>query len=272
MSILLLSNQQDAVATALYNRLLADKQPVRHVLAEELAYARSWKQSIDQNGKTDSIIVLQDGFVIDSRKIRRVFNRIRYLPMVHFIKEIDRTYAEMEMYALFMSFLKSLNRLMPDPLLTRNLSLDDSNMFFYNSLAIQARLPILDFHYTSSPRWQYTNGLIPVNAVKRPASGYKKSAHLVWENQPTLFISPFKDIIKILVVGEEIVMPATVKKFKNAFRKFADLAGLHFFEAYMAETEKGYRLIDVNTFPPYADDETIEKLSQFLLPPKKLKN
>src|SRR5688500_10190830 len=108
MSICILCNQNDQVAQALFLHLKKGNLPVQLVTAEDLIFASSWNHEISREGKCHTEIILQNGTHIHSGEIRCVFNRISFMQMPHFLNMADRNYAEMEMFALFISFLKSI--------------------------------------------------------------------------------------------------------------------------------------------------------------------
>src|SRR4051794_21832677 len=153
-------NRNDSLAFILYNELQSKKVRVHLVTAEEFIFAKKWHQAIDEKGKAVSRIILQNNTVIDSNQIDCAFNRVRLFQAPHFINSADRMYAEAEFYSLWISFLKTIDVLL-EPVDTHYLSLDQENQMIYFKKAMQAGLPVLNFHFTSSPKWKYTSSFLP---------------------------------------------------------------------------------------------------------------
>src|ERR1044072_3099721 len=130
MSICILCNQNDQVAQALFLHLQNSHAPVYLVTAEDLIFATSWKHEISEEGKCHTEIILQNGTHIHSGRLRAVFNRIRFMQMPHFLDVTDRSYAEMEMFALFVSFLKSIEHVLFEPLQRDSLLPEEENVLF----------------------------------------------------------------------------------------------------------------------------------------------
>jgi hypothetical protein len=90
-------------------------QPLEVVTAEALAYNLRLAHSVTVKGRARTTFTLADGRIFDSTAIRGALNRLQTLPSEHLrgAGEIDRQYAEQELYALFLSWLHGL----PGPVL-----------------------------------------------------------------------------------------------------------------------------------------------------------
>jgi hypothetical protein len=264
MELLILCNQNDAIATALYKKLSNLGDSIYLVTAEELVFAPSWHHELNEKGKGSTRIKLQNGKVIDSKKLKSVWNRIRFFPMPHFKNENDQSYAQNEMFALYISFLKSINSLLINPLETIDLAIEEENLLFQKMMALNAGLPVLDHHFSSSPKWSNSKNLIPVALYKRSLSSFqKKSPYLVWQNQPVLFVEAATEIKSVWVVGKEIFgnevvgHEAALKKLSRSLKKM-------FLEISFAKTAEGYKLSFINSFPLMAPDPIIDTLASLL--------
>lgn len=264
--VIIFCNQNDQIAGALSKELLIRGHSVLMVTAEELAFAQ-WKHTIDSTGKCKTQIILPNGKLINSQKLKAAFNRIRFLSMFQFANEVDRNYAEMEIFAAFVSFLKGVNHLLINPLQTNHFIIEEENELLLKRRAVDAGIPVTDYHFSSSARWQSTQGLIAFAPQKNNSQAfYKKSPNLVWENKPVLFKEPFTRASRIIVVGD-VIFGNEGNKFIAAIGKFAGYIGTPFFELQMVQTSNGYKLEEVNKFPVYGHPPVIEALA-FLIEQK----
>lgn len=264
MTVLILCNKGDLVALSLFNRLKDSAHPASLVFAEDLSIS-GWQHFISISGKCSTEIVLPDNKIIQSHTLKTVFNRIRFLPMLHFINEGDRQYAEMEIFALFTSFLKSINAVLINPLQTCQLFQDEENELLIKHQAIEAGLPVCDYHFTSSPKWQHTVDLVPMAPQKKSASAfYKKSPHLIWENQPVLLMEPYEKILKVSIVGEDILGTFPIE-YTTAIKKLPGITGSIFLDLYFAKTITGYKLAQMTRFPLFANDSVVESLANLMM-------
>jgi hypothetical protein len=120
---LVLSNANDAAALWAYRGLKArGLHSVEIVWAESLVYSTSIEHRIESNSPLTEI-KLADGRVLASASVRGTLNRLYSLPFAHLraADATDRSYAEQEIYALFLSWLyalpgKTINRAAPQGL------------------------------------------------------------------------------------------------------------------------------------------------------------
>jgi len=261
MDILILCNQNDAIANGVYQQLIHHQENVCRVTAEELIYASSWNHSLTEKGKSNTEIILQNGTIIRSGELKAVWSRIRFFQMLHFINEADRHYAQTEMFALYVSFLKSINDHLIDPVHTYDFAMEEENILYLKQQAVHAGLPVLDYHFTSSPKWQSSKDLIPVTLSKKSISSFhKKAPHLIWQNQPALFTEATSDIVKIWMAGNTIVEEKTVAP-KSALKKLSKNLKKILLEVHFAKTSEGYKLSAINTFPVYAPQPVVDALT-----------
>ena len=264
MELLILCNQNDAIAFALYKKLSNLGDSICLVTAEELVFAPSWHHEINPKGKGTTKIMLRNGRVIDSEKLKSVWNRIRFFSMPHFKNENDQSYAQNEMFALYISFLKSINNVLINPLEILDLAIEEENLLFQKMMAVNAGLPVLDHHFSSSPKWSNSKNMIPVDLYKKSLSSFqKKSPHLVWQNQPVLFVEAATEITNVWVVGNEIFENEMIGH-EAALRKLSKNLKKMFLEISFAKTVGGYKLSFINSFPIMAPEPIIDTLASLL--------
>lgn len=261
MEILILCDKNDWIAKKVYQQLINAEIDTAIVFAEQLAFAKSWKQLISETGECYTEIYLQDSQYINSKKLKSVFNRIKFINMPHFLNVTDRNYAEMEMFALYASFLKSISNALIEPIQTKNLIIEDINLLYYFNLAINAGLEVIDYHFTTSPKWQNSDGAIPVHPLGNSEHSLPvKAPHLVWENLPCTYLQNYIKPVKIVII-EENVYPQIYKNKIPGLIRFAKATGKIFLELLYVEVEGKMKLLDVNDFPQNASEETINALS-----------
>jgi len=268
MDILILCNQNDAVAIALYGQLTNSGEKVYLITAEELIYAASWNHEINEKGKGTTEIILQNGYIIRSAELKSAWNRIRYFPMTHFKNETDRYYAQSEMFALYFSFLKSINDVLANPVHTYDLVFEEDNTWYQKKQAIDAGLAVCDYHFTSSPKWRSSPNLIPVMVNKKPGSLFQKTApYLVWQNLPVLYKEANPGISKAWIAGKEIIA-GKLPVEKAALRKLSKNLNKPFLEIDFANTPSGIKVSCINTFPLAAPSLVINSLASLLIQKK----
>lgn len=264
MEILILCNQNDAIAIALYQRLADKGEKTCLVTAEDLQYATSWTHKLDRKGKGNTEIILQNNNTIQSQELKAVWNRIRYFPMAHFKNETDRYYAQNEMSALFFSFLKSIDTTLINPVNTFDLAIEEENFFYLKHQAIIAGLTVLDYHFTTSPRWQSSKNMIPITLHKKSVSTFhRKAPHLVWQNQPVIFTEPSGKAISVWIVGKKILDNKIILQ-KEALKKLSKNLKKDLLEVQFTKTSNEYKVSFINSFPTYAPQHVVDSLALLL--------
>ena len=167
MRFLILAHQGDATATLVAARLLQRHRPedTRLVSMEEIVFAPRWSHTLN-GAKAKAALTLHDGTEIHGDQIGIVFNRLQYLDMPHFAAsyKADREYATMEMFALFLSWLKALSCPIINAVSSQNLGGPIHSFLAWQQLAGKAGLPTVRLRLTSSlPRYSVA-GLIPCPA------------------------------------------------------------------------------------------------------------
>lgn len=259
----------DGVAHSLYDTLFQQgERELRLITDAELAFAQ-WLHQADSDGKFFTRIRLSDGFIIEPGMIHKAVNRIPWFQMPHFINPADRQYAQSEMYALYISFLLSIQDKVMDGMPVRLISSGDNAMYF-SALAAKAGMPVLDSQFTSSPKWNQPKALSAMDPKKKETvQWHKHSPHLVWENKPVLFNEPFTTLAKIEVVGSNIFSESKLPaQWKQQIRKFSGLTGRTVYEIILAEVNGKYKFYSVNFRPLVLSPAAMDAFSSLLISKK----
>jgi len=270
MHILIFCLTDDAVARSLHDVLfLQGQRELRLVTAAELAFA-TWLHQADRNGEFFTRIRLQDGFIIEPAMIQKAVNRIPYFQMPHFINPADRQYAETEMYALYISFLRSIKDKLPDGMPVQHINNAD-NTLFSTTMAIKAGMEVLETQFTSAPRWHQAKSLPAMDPAKKDTVlWHKHSPHLVWENKPVLYNESFSTLIKVEVVADRLFCHmALPKQWRQKIEKFSRLMGRTVYEFTLADVKGKYKFYAVNTRPLMMTPAAIEAFCSLLTSKKR---
>ena len=255
----------DFVAKSLYDALFQKKErQLRIVTDTELAFA-SWLHEAGNDGVFFTRIRLADGFIIEPAMIKKAVNRIYYFQMPHFVQQADRLYAEMEMTALYTSFLYSIKEKVIDGMPVKHINITDNGLFYY-AMAVKAGIDVLDNEFTSSPRWKQPKLQTAFSPQKKTnALWNKRSPNLVWENKPVLYNEPFKNLVQAFVVGDNFFCAAPVgKAFQQKIKAFSKLTGRTVYEITLAEVKGKYKLYAVNVRPPVLSPAAIDAYALLL--------
>ena len=269
MHILIFCIGGDAVATGLHDALFQKgERALRLVTAAELSVA-NWLHEADADARFFSRIRLSDGFIIEPAMIKTIVNRIPYFMMPHFINAADRSYAEMEMFALYISFLHSVQDRVIDGMPTRHISAA-YNPLYYALMAAKAGMKVLDHEFTSSPRWQQARDLSPMEPTKKPAmQWHKKSPSLVWQNKPVLYSQPFTSLERLEVVGDQVLSCTTMSRpLTIAIKAFSAMIDRTVYELTLALVKNRYFFYAANPLPASLSAPALEAYCNLLMAPK----
>jgi hypothetical protein len=150
---LVICGTNDVSSLWAYQRLKARGllQPLELITSELLAYSLYWEHRVG-NDKADITIHLADGRTIQRDQLSGMLNRHLFLPSDHLrlADPDDRSYAQQEMMALFMSWLKCL----PEPVLNRPTAQGLSGAWRHISewvwLAAKSGLPTPNYQQSSA--------------------------------------------------------------------------------------------------------------------------
>lgn len=261
MGTLIFCNDNDGLSFRLFQRLRSAQHPVTLVPASKLPFARNWTHELTRAGKGATVIEMNDGTVIDSKDPAVVFNRIRYIPMLHFRNEKDREYAHSEILALYYSFLNSMKEKLFHPLDIKDISDYGSNNWYIKKKVIEAGLEAEDSMFTSSPRWKTNKNLLPAGFDpfnKVPVNGEDQ----VRRNQPVLLGEDSKAQKKVWLVGDKIIGIETGGMSRNIL-KLGHLFQKRVLEIDFVRTAHVWKVRNVNLFPEKVPSEVIGEI--FLL-------
>lgn len=256
----------DSLALLLHDALFSKgERNLRMITDRELAFAE-WLHEAGSDGHFFTRIRLPDGFIIEPHIIKHLVNRIPYFQMPHFVNIADRQYAEMEMYALYISFLYSVKENVIDGMPVRHINAQD-NMLCFQLLAAKAGLDTLDNQFTSSPRWQQAKELAAMAPQKKQtALWHKKSLHLVWENKPVLYNEPFEGLVKAEVVaGNYFCKVDPGPQFAKKVKAFSQLTGRTVYTLLLAEVKGKYKFYTVDTRPQVLSNAAFEAFCTLLM-------
>ena len=154
MRFLILAHSGDDTALRVEAILKARHGPdeVRLVLDQELSNVPYLSHRLD-GGQVITEMRLSDSTEINSANIGVVFNRLLIPTVPYFASLIDQDYAAMEMYALCLSWLKSLHCPVVNKVTPTNLGNQPLSQVEWLWLAGKVGLPVRGFHFSSDPRW-----------------------------------------------------------------------------------------------------------------------
>ncbi|GAC1448154.1 MAG: hypothetical protein NVSMB7_09400 [Chitinophagaceae bacterium] len=267
MYIIIFCKTNDLFVHALCKALLEKgKEKIRVVTDTELVFA-SWVHEAGSDGSFFTRIGLRDGFIIEPSVIKAVVNRIPYFQMVHFINQADRSYAEMEIYALYISFLRSIEAKVTDGMQVRHINIAEPNALYFGAIAVKAGMEVLDNQFTSSPRWQQPRQLTAMTPWKKPSTlWHKRSPHLIWENKPVLYNESFATLVKAEVVNNTIFWPGQpVKGWQKKIKTFSQLIGRTVYTLTLAEVKGKYKFYEVDTRPQIINVPAINAFAALLI-------
>lgn len=268
MKILILAGEQDRLAFSLYEKIKSLNFPAMLVTNRQLVNAKSWIHEIDEKGKASARITLRNGIEINSRKLKAVFNRIRFFSVHHFLNEKDRIYAENELTALYYSFMYCIRLVTINPVKTHDLVNEQANPLYLRQKAVEAGFSVSDIHFTSSPRWQYSKNLQPAFFYQPTGSNEEIASHLIWQNRPLTLTAQATGNQKVWVVGKN-VMGVSDEGIKKPVLKLSRLSGKMFLEIDLSTDTGKTVLAHINLFPEQAPEEITETLAQLIIHYKK---
>lgn len=156
LKILILGHQYDGTALRIYARLRKkyNEENIQFVVAEALAMAPYWVHQLSDTplkSSPQTTIQLAGDKPLQIDENTTIFNRITYAPMPHFASsnQLDLHYAEMEMNALWLSWLYSLGDQVINQPSPRNLSGAGFSRIEWSSKAIVNDIPVVRFRQDS---------------------------------------------------------------------------------------------------------------------------
>ena len=270
MKHLILAHQNDTTAMRVYANLVArhNTNEVSIVTDEELVFAKSWRHEI-ASGYKQTIIQLNSGRLLNNEKIGIVFNRLRGSPMPHFehAKKADREYAQMEMYALFLSWLFSIPGIVINAASPQGLGARDYSLYKWLALGAQAGLPVQEYHFTSNSRRYYQSGFEPWKLESGHEHRLDNKNHLkphILSRQPVVYLEP--DPIhtsRVLVIGNKVIGDID-KQHNEACVALARRANCEILQLDFGLFEHNWKLMAVDAFPTVSDSIEIEAIVSFM--------
>ena len=270
MKHLILAHQNDTTAMRVYTNLVArhNTSEVSIVTDEELVFAQSWRHEITSDYK-QTTIQLNSGRMLDNEKIGIVFNRLRGTPMPHFehAKKADREYAQMEMYALFLSWLFSIPGTVINAASPQGLGARDYSIYKWLALGAQAGLPVREYHFTSNSRRYYQSGFEPWKLESgheyRLNNKNRLKPHIL-SRQPVVYLEPDPvQTSRVLIIGDRVIGDID-KQHNEACVALARRANCEILQLDFGLFERDWKLIAVDAFPTVSDNVEIEAIVSFM--------
>lgn len=259
--VLILHNQSDLTASWVASYLHQElKSDVWLVSAEDLIYAKEWNHYV-ANNSIQTQIILQNGKIIDSTQIKVLYNRISQISMPHFTDITNRNYAEIEMTALILSFLKSLGNKtlnLPHP---RGLGKIELSDYFFLKTAISFKIPVHEQAFSSNPR------LFPLPEKQQLVGVTDAQFDFLYHinHHPAYTKAEVLDTKNTLIVGNLIIgaLPMGINS-THVFQLLHSL-GCSITELIWVLSDKRWQLSKINTLPEIHSLKGIDAVAKLLL-------
>ena len=270
---LILANYNDQLAHRVYE-LLCNKhgaQSIRFLTSDDLAITTRWVLH-HEGSKVRTELRWSDGG-ISSDSISAVFNRLRFVSVPHFLEAetADREYAVMEMHALLLSWLASLECVVinrPNP---RSLGGALRGPAEWLLLAGRTGLPSRGMRFTSSARrfpLQQYEPLVPADgAGLLGETALTPTIRSILGNAPVHFMEPISaERRRVLVIGDETYgadVPASLRQGCVELARLADTTLVEFTFA-KKNTEDDWAFCSAELYPTELDGSEVEQLVRLL--------
>jgi hypothetical protein len=267
-SLLVLAHPEDATAARVAARLVTrhGDQAVRVLTADELVFAARWRHCLSADGSADgSRATFRDGLALEVEGVGTVWNRLRYLPVpATLTQEPNRTYAQMELHALVVSFLAAMGaRVIPVPT-PRSIGGREPSPLEWRLLAAQAGFTAARWGATSNRRQSPVYGLVEVAgpAHRTPVNTFAEPGEYGEALSPVT--------ASLLVVGDDCLAtgPATVPaEWTVAARRLARACGQPILRVDLATAESCetcWRFVGAAVQPQLTREREIAAVAAFL--------
>ncbi|HRP88740.1 MAG TPA: hypothetical protein PKX92_01745 [Edaphocola sp.] len=265
---LLFCNKGDQLINNLHIAL--NKRGINSIIITDidLALAKKWIHKCNSDGVFQTEIYFNNGFVLRPEEVKGIMNRIKFIRLPQFQHSKDKTYAEMEILALFISFLESMKSKLLFPFRVENFVAKGNDNFNYFVWASQVGLSILDFMFSSSPKWQHRNDWprSPIFIDDINNLGNLIATPIIME-EPVIFRESFKMTqIVTLYKGVATTNKIVELNFHSEYLKFYEVSSEGIIQLFWGKTKFGWKLFDFNSFPKILNENDIQKLidSSFL--------
>ncbi len=268
MEILIFCQETDIVMHTLYRKLHEVDCQAKLVTDKDLAFARYWNHSSDEHGNFNTTIGLIDGTHIDFSKVKCIVNRIVYIPMFHFVNVQDRQYAEMEMYALFLSLLKSNEPKLLSSIKFHHIgNIQTNNRFFLLDKMVRAGLPIQKTIWkTDSTGNSADKNMIPFE-LKPIQNGVlrKKSAYEMLKRTPTIFLERLSNINTVECVCGSIVQRSDLDAYREQVARLLDELGYPLVSLKYGYEKDSVSFISLDCMPKNISSEALSQLMECII-------
>ena len=189
--------------------------------------------------------------------------------MPHFerAKKADREYAQMEMYALFLSCINSMPGITINAASPQGLGARDYSLYKWLSLALQSGLPVREFHFTSNSRRYYQANLEPWKLENghehRLKNKNRLNSHLL-SRQPVVYLEPDPlQTHRVLIVGEKVFGDID-KKYHGACVELAKRVDCKLLQLDFGLFDCDWKLMGVDAFPSIKDAVEINAIASYM--------
>jgi hypothetical protein len=177
-------------------------------------------------------------------------------------------YAGAEFYALFISFLKSIETKTINPIQTKFLAIGMPCQFMYKKIAIKNKLAVLNETYSSSPKWK-NNKLLDAYEPLHTNYFAKKAPQLILANLPVLLKEKEDNTFKVYFVNNKIYTSTKIN-LNAAIKSYAASLKRDFLCMEFMENNGIYKLKRVDDFPLNIPTNITEAFAEMIINKSKL--
>jgi hypothetical protein len=266
MQFLILAHSDDDTAIRVYKTLCVQHgaDQVKLVSSEELALAPHWSHCLEDAGITTRLR-LSDDSTLDSASLGVVFNRLRYVPTLHFggATEQNKHYAVMETFALWLSWLTSLPCTVINQPMPRGLGYQTRSHVEWLFLACKVGLPTQGYHFTTNNRRfpKDKEHWLRQTPIQDDFSGIPIS------RQPTLYVEPLTEARQSILIAGQKSIGSLVGQYTEPIQRLKALTQCELLEvtfAKTASTDGDWKVCDINSFPEVQEIEGIYLIAELL--------
>lgn len=272
VSILILAHPGDRLALQVASRMQRRLAPgrIRIVSPATLAFAPGWVHRLS-GASCESEIRLHDGTVLASSELDATWCRLQAMNLPHFAAAplADRDYAAMEWFALVLSFLAGLRRVV-NPVTPQGLSGPSLSPMGWALLASRAGLPVAQLQSATSQRrfppkrnWLRVESLLPAGVVGGDTAMINDPPWACMESTGSGHAYG-------TVVGEDVIgeLPEELKEGCRRLARLAclDILRCHFLHASTVggTATKQWLFSNADPFPLQGDATLVSAIDAFL--------
>jgi hypothetical protein len=239
------------------------------VAVEELTLAPAWHHALVR-GVPVSGIRLPSGAALGPERSFLLFNRIRrtHMPTFDAAPESDRNYAQSEMYALLLSWIRSLGGRAVNPACPAGLAGPELSRLEMLSLAARAGLPVARYAITMDPRGAPIGGACEYRKI--PGRLAPPGCDLAPAERPHAGVQPLvamdcnlQEETALLAAGTFVTAGADLVP---GILRLQDLTGCPLLELRLARAagDGRWKVTFATPFPEQAQPRAVQIIADFL--------